>query len=707
MKKLTLFLVLLLLLIGPGCSGPAEPGSEKHIQDATNTIDDKSLIHADNNKSDWLSYGKNYYEDRYSELEQINKENVGKLGLAWNITLGTKRGIEATPLVVDGIMYLSGPWSKVYAINCRAGKMIWEYDPQVPPGYGEKACCDVVNRGVALYKGKVYVGTLDGRLVALDASNGKPVWTMQTVDTTKPYTITGAPRVVDGKVIIGNGGAEYGVRGYITAYDANTGKQAWRFFTVPGNPAQPFESDDMKMAAKTWDGNWWEYGGGGTAWDAMAYDPGLKLLYVGTGNGSPWNRQYRSPQGGDNLFLSSIVAINPDNGKMVWYYQTTPGDTWDYTATQPLILANLSIKGEQRKVIMQAPKNGFFYVLDRTNGKFISARPYTYMNWAKGMDTTTGKPIENDFSRYENINAEIFPGPTGGHNWQPMAYNRKTQLVYFPVRESSFFYGKNLEWKYNQASVFGSGVGWNTGVGNDASKPIRKDTSSRKMVSVEKLVAWDPIAQREVWNRPLVGVWNGGVVTTGTGLVFQGTADGKFTAIDADNGKLLWEYNIGSGIIGTPMTFEIDGKQYITIAAGWGGVLGLWDKFTEKIQPGTVYTFALDGHTDPPVFAKVEPKKLTDLSYTASTKELEHGAILYDQYCGSCHNSIADGEGSIPDLGYSTVSTHQSFREIVLNGAYLPAGMPSFSNRLSDKDVKDIQNFVLATAGKKIAEMKK
>jgi quinohemoprotein ethanol dehydrogenase len=341
-----------------------------------------ALSLAEDTTKEWLLHGRNYYEDRYSPLEQINKENVSKLGLTWSLNLGTRRGIEATPIVAGGVMYVSGPWSKVYAIDVRNGKLIWTYDPKVPGRFGEKACCDVVNRGVALYRGIVYLGTLDGRLIALNAKNGLPVWTVLTVDNSKPYTITGAPRVIGGKVIIGNSGSDYGVRGYITAYDAGSGKQVWRFYTVPGNPAEPFENEAMELAANTWKGKWWEYGGGGTAWDAMAYDPALNLLYVGTGNGGPWNREHRSPGGGDNLFLASILALDPATGQLKWHFQTTPGESWDYTATQPLILADLRINGTQRKVIMQAPKNGFFYVLDRTNGRFISARPYVYVNWA-------------------------------------------------------------------------------------------------------------------------------------------------------------------------------------------------------------------------------------------------------------------------------------------------------------------------------------
>jgi quinohemoprotein ethanol dehydrogenase len=487
----------------------ADRRSNSSIKDITNAIDDERLVNADKTPGDWLSYGRNYAEDRYSNLDQINKDNIKNLGLAWSLNIGSiVNGMETTPVVSDGIMFLTGPWSMVYAVNALTGKKIWTYDPKVPGRYGQTPCCDMVNRGVALYKGKVYVGTIDGRLVALDASTGQTAWEILTVDTTKPYTITGAPRVVDGKVVIGNGGAELGVRGYVTAYDAMTGKQVWRFYTVPGDPSKPFESKEMKMAAKTWTGNWWEYGGGGTVWDAMAYDPELGLLYIGTGNGSPWNRYHRSPGGGDNLFLSSIIALDVEKGEMAWYYQTTPGDTWDFTATQHMILADIRIRGELKKVLMQAPKNGIFYVLDRTNGKLISAKPYTFINWATGIDSVTGRPIETEYGRYMNENAEIFPGPIGGHNWQPMAYNYKTQLVYFPVRNLHMLYGQDATWKYNKPSAgFGSGIGWNIALGYDSSKSLRKETDAPTIG--EKLTAWDPVNQREAWSVPHKGLWNG------------------------------------------------------------------------------------------------------------------------------------------------------------------------------------------------------
>lgn len=538
------------------------PGTKEHISSVTEKVDDLRLYNADETPGDWLSYGRNYQEDRFSPLNQITKSNIDSLGLAWSFNMEVQRGIEATPIVVDGIMFVTGNYSVVYSIDARKGELLWKYDPEVSPMVGIKACCGSINRGVALYKGLVYVGALDGRLIALNSITGQPKWEVQTVDTTANYTITGAPRVVDGKVIIGNGGAEYGVRGYITAYDAMTGEQEWRFYTVPGDPSLPFESKAMENAAKTWTGQWWKYGGGGTAWDAMAYDPELNLLYVGVGNGSPWNRLHRSPEGGDNLYLSSIVAINPQNGELVWYYQTTPGDNWDYTATQHLILADLNIKGQLRKVIMQAPKNGFFYVIDRTNGEFISAEPYVYTNWASSIDPKTGRPVENDWSGYEEGDVEIFPSVFGGHNWQPMAYNPQTRLVYIPAQETSMIFTHDPDWKFVEApGKQNVGIIWG---GKGPKDKVLRDSLAPDPNPVGRLIAWDPVNQKEVW-------WNGGVLTTDGGLVFQGGGDGHFVAYDAENGDKLWEIDLGTGIMAAPMTFEADGVQYISVAVGWGG----------------------------------------------------------------------------------------------------------------------------------------
>ena len=578
MKKPDSFLLIAgILMIIASCAPEPEPATTEHIKAVTRKIDDDHLRLADEHTGDWLSYGKNYNEDRFSPLNQINATNIDSLGLAWSINLGTKRGIEATPIVVDGIMYVTGPWSVVYAIDARKGELIWTYDPEVPKEYGEKACCDVINRGVAIYKGFVYVGTLDGRLVAINAATGEKSWETLTVNQNKAYTITGAPRVVKGNVIIGNGGAEYGVRGYVTAYDALSGEEVWRFYTVPGNPADGFESKAMEDAAKTWTGEWWKFGGGGTAWDAIAYDPELNLVYIGVGNGAPWNRDIRSPEGGDNLYLSSIIALNPDDGSLKWHYQTTPGETWDYTATQQIILTDLDINGEKRKVLMQAPKNGFFYVIDRITGAFISAEPYVYVNWAKSIDKVTGRPIETPNSRYPNMNTEIAPSAAGGHNWQPMAYSPVTGLVYIPAREFGMFYGQPADFNYTD-----DGRSWNTGSEFNAANKVQEDTLARQFFG--KLIAWDPIKQKEVWNVKRPSPWNAGVLVTEE-FVFQGTAEGDLVAYDAHSGEKVWSYPLKTGIIAPPITYKVDGVQYITIPVGWGGVLGLWMKFTEQINP--------------------------------------------------------------------------------------------------------------------------
>lgn len=648
-------------------------------------VDDHALRKSSEHPNEWLSYGLNYAETRHSPLNQINKSNIDSLGLAWSFELGSKRGLEATPIVSNGIMYFTGSWSKVYAVDAKSGEMLWTYDPKVPKEYGEKVCCDVINRGVAIYKNMIYVGSLDGRLIAINSSTGQKEWEVVTVDQSKPYSITGAPRIVKGKVIIGNGGADLGVRGYVTAYDAMTGNEEWRFYCVPGNPNDPFESEAMEEAAKTWTGEWWKYGGGGTPWDAMAYDPELNLLYVGTGNGAPWNRDIRSPGGGDNLYLSSIVALNPDNGELVWHYQTTPGDTWDYTATQHIILADIEISGKERKVLMQAPKNGFFYVLDRESGELISADPYVYTNWAKEIDMATSRPIENEFARYPNMNAQISPNAGGGHNWQPMAYNSKTGLVYIPAREGGMFYGQPSNWEYADDSR-----SWNTGSDFNEKITIVEDSMSGR--NFGKLIAWDPIQQKEVWSVWQKSSWNAGVLTTDD-LVFQGNAEGEFSAFDALTGKVLWKYPLETGIIASPITYEIENVQYVSILVGWGGVMGIWSKYTEQINPGTLYTFALGENEQLPEFAKVPEKKFIDLEIEASRDEIENGAILFNRYCGKCH-----GGGIIPDLKYSTEAVFASFQKIVSDGILLPLGMPKFEGRLNSSEIENIKNYILHSA---------
>ena len=525
--------------------------------------------------AEWLTTGRDFAETRYSPLDQIDVDNIEELGLAWSWMI-PKSGarLEATPVVSDGVMYATGPKSFVFALDARTGEKQWQWDPGIPGGRegGPSVCCGEVNRGVALYGGKVFVGLLDGRLVALDRETGQVEWSVQTTPRGTDYSVTGAPRIVKGNVIIGNGGAEYGVRGYVTAYDTATGDQVWRSYTVPGNPADGFENDAMRAAAETWTGEWWIVGGGGTVWDGMAYDPEANLLYVGTGNGSPWNRDVRSPGGGDNLYLSSILALNPDNGELVWHYQTTPGDDWDYTATQPLMLLDLTIYGRERKVIVQAPKNGFFYVIDRLTGELISATPFADdLTWAIGVDVDTGRPIETPEARYGLTGNGVYlsPGPGGAHNWPPMSWNPSTELVYLPAQNSSSYYAKADEFEYRQ------GV-WNTGIGRSsrAERPERPELSGPRTL----LLAWDPAANTEAWRVVSRGA-HGGTMSTGGNLLFRGAGD-QFIAHDARTGEELWSATVGQGT-GTPVTYELDGTQYVSIAAGR--------------RVGRVYTFVLDG----------------------------------------------------------------------------------------------------------------
>lgn len=690
MKKLVLLFAAAVLVIGSiAFITKSIPGSSLHIAKVVGAVQDQQIASVDDNTGDWLTYGRNYGEERFSPLGQITKENVGQLGLAWSLNLGTKRGIEGTPLVVDGIMFLSGPWSIVYAIDTRKGKILWTYDPQVPKGFGEKACCDVVNRGLAMYKGNIFVGTLDGRLVSINAATGKKKWEVLSVSHDRSYTITGAPRVMDGKVIIGNSGAEYGVRGYVTAYDAMTGKKVWRFYTVPGNPANGFEHPELEVAAKTWNGEWWKYGGGGTAWDAFAYDPKLKLIYVGTGNGSPWNREIRSPGGGDNLYLSSILAIHAETGKLKWHYQTTPGDSWDFTAVQQIILTQLEIKGKQRNVLMQAPKNGFFYVLDRDTGELLSAEPYVYVNWASKVDMKTGRPVENPNARYINSNEQIYPSVIGGHNWQAMAFNPKTKLVYIPAREQSENFGNQKDFVYNKDY-------WSVGTKSNPANPTNKDPFVAK--SFGKLIAWDPVQNKEVWHKAEKTGWNSGVLTT-SDLVFQGTAEGDFNALDARTGQVLWTKNLGTGIVAPPITYLVDGVQYVSIAVGWGGVMGMFYRSTEQINPGTVYTFAIGKNTEMPVFEKQAKKEYLTLPVEVTAAQVEKGGNLFEKYCSSCHTLGANNPGgTIPNLTYSHPDIMGAFQQIVGDGIFLPKGMPKFGGRLSNEDISNIKGFILASA---------
>ena len=668
-------------------SSDSVKGAEKVDKDfiIANTADTKN----------WPTYGLDYAETRFSKLTQITDKNVGELGLVWSYELGSTRGVEATPLVVDGVMYVSASWSVVHAVDVRTGQKIWTFDPEVPPETGKKACCDVVNRGVALYQGKVFVGALDGRLIAVDALTGKKVWEQDTRPSPdSPMTITGAPRVFNGKVIIGNGGAELGLRGYITAYDAETGKQAWRWYTVPGDPSKPFENAAMEMAAKTWDpsGKYWEAGGGGTVWNSMVFDPELNLMYIGVGNGAPWSQAARSPAGGDNLFLNSIVALNPDTGEYVWHYQETPGDNWDYTATQDIILADIEIDGKPRKVFLHAPKNGFFFVVDRTDGKFISAKNFVDVNWASGYDAN-GRPIENPEARRTDKPIEVIPTVFGAHSWHSMSFNPEHGLAYIPAQGIPLTLKHDPKWVgpgTNEPGQPMSGIGWNTAMLVNAEQPTAKPFG--------RLIAWDPVHQKEVWRHEHISPWNGGTLTTAGNLVFQGTADARFMAFNAKTGEKLWETPTGTGVVAAPVTYEVDGQQYVSVAVGWGGVFGLSQRVSELKTPGTVYTFALGGKAKMPAFVDYAlGKLLSGVKYNPD--HVAEGTALYVSNCVFCHGVPGvDKGGNIPNLGYMDEDYIENLDKFIFNGPATTRGMPDFTGKLTAADVEKLKAFIQGTA---------
>jgi len=661
-------------------------------------VDAQRLIDADQEPENWLAHGRTYSEQRYSPLDSIDRDNVDSLGLAWHRDLGTRRGLEATPLVIDGVLYFTGTYSEVLAVDARSGKTLWRNDLDVDRARAKFMCCDVVNRGLAAWDDKLFVGTMDGRLVALDPENGEILWDTLTVDLERPYSITGAPRVVDGKVLIGNGGGELGVRGYISAYDAQTGERLWRFYTVPGNPEEPFENPILEKAAQTWGGGpWWEIGGGGTVWDSMAYDPELDLLYIGVGNGTPWNKHVRSPEGGDNLFLSSIVALDPDTGEYVWHYQTTPGEGWDYTATQHLILAELEIDGVERNVIMQAPKNGFFYVLDRETGELLSAENYVPVSWAEGVDMQTGRPIQTD-NDYSQGPVYQFPSPMGGHNWQPMCYSPDTGYVYIPARQLAMVYRQDADFEYEPEF-------WNVGmdVMKDITVPPWMDSELVKKVGEAMaqgfLLAWDPVEQKAVWRANAGSPWNGGALCTAGGLVFDGTGRGQVRAMDASNGEVLWSFDAQQGIIGTPVTYLVDGEQYVSILVGWGGAFGLSFGFAsntveEPSTQGRLLTFKLDGIGQlPPVRREARmpeppPRKARDAT-------VDRGNTLYHKYCVYCHGPRAITHPNIADLRTMDAETHRDFLAIVLGGAQTDQGMPGFSDTLARDEAVAIHAYLI------------
>lgn len=684
------FLVTLIFL--SGCS--QKVSTEENLAAAssnTANVSSSRLAQAGSEPDQWMTYGGNYEEQRYSALKQITKDNINQLGLVWYADYDTNLQQEGTPLYIDGVIYISTAWSKLYAYDAATGQELWKYDPEVPGAWAVNVCCGLVNRGIAAYNGKIYIGTLDGRLVAVDAATGDEVWSIMTIDQSKRYSITGAPRVAEGRVLIGNSGAEFGVRGYLSAYDAETGELDWRFYTVPGNPENGFENKTLEKAAETWNGEWWTVGGGGTVWDAIVYDPKTQLIYIGVGNGSPWSAEERSPGGGDNLFLSSIVAVKADTGEYVWHYQTTPWETWDYTATQPIMVANLDIDGKQRRVVMQAPKNGFFYVLDAETGELLSADAYTEVNWADGIDMATGRPKVRPEARYD-VTGKPFnalPGPQGAHGWHSMAYSYETNYVYLPVQHAWFPFVDDPNYKPQD-------VGYNLGVDFSAPATFYRDNPQESNEFIGYLIAWDPIKRKEVWRGESNQGPTGGALATASGLVFQGGGSNQdFRAYDALTGEKVWSMEAQTGVVAAPISFELDGKQFIAVSVGGNQAGGYFAPNYSRML-----VFGLGGTTELPAVPEYTERPLSPPPATASAEIVESGRRHYSQYCASCHGVEGQTRGAIfPNLTRTPMlHTQLGFDQTVLQGIRSDNGMASFSNVLSESDSEEIRAYLIARA---------
>ena len=688
MKKMSLMAPLYIcLLLLSAC------GKEPDV-----VVYDDAAIANESQTGEWLAYGRTHNERRFSPSDQINTSNVAKLKVDWFLDLPRDVGLVSTPLVVDGTLYFTGTMNVIRAVDAVTGKLLWEYDPQVAKAIaGKRQSGWKHNRGISFYEGKLFAATWDGRLFALDAETGEEIWTVRTFDLDQALYITGAPKAFNGKVLIGNGGTEAGpTRGWVTAYDADTGEEAWKFHIVPGNPADGFENEAMEMAARTWTGEWWKHGGGGNAWHAFTYDAEFNAIYIGTGNGSPWNRKIRSPEGGDNLFLCSIVALDADTGEYRWHYQTTPGESWDYNSNMDIVLADLQFGDDAIKAILHAPKNGFFYVIDRATGKLVSAEPFVETTWASHIDIETGRPVEVPGARYEVDAAYITPNAYGAHSWHSMSYSPQSGLAYIPAQHYASNYsdqGYDIEGFQMEAFVGGLGV-----------DPLLAEQPREYPAS---LIAWDPLKQQAAWEIPQKSGPNGGTLTTAGNLLFQGRADGRILAYDATTGEELWNFNAGLGMTAAPITYELNGRQYVSILVGWGGgSAGLGSMFsTEEYSArhlGWDYgkhirrlvTFSLQGTADmpalpPPHFAKpIEAPDFEIDPALAAQGAMEFGA------CGSCHGLFALASGMAPDLRASAIALDaESFSAVVRDGALVARGMPGMPG-ITDAQLDALQHYI-------------
>jgi len=639
---------------------------------------------------EWHNHGGDSDETGYSRLDQIKDSNVARLGLAWSLDLPGEASLQATPLAVGGLLYFTGSYAAVYAVDAATGRQVWKFDPKTWEQFPQKMHAGFgANRGAAYANGRIYSAALDGRLFALDAKTGAVIWSVETTARDTPQSITGAPRVYNDKVIIGQGGADFGARGYVTAYEQATGKQAWRFYVVPGSPEQNQGNEPLERAAKTWNGEFWKKGGGGGGpWDSMTFDAELNRVYVGTANAAPYDPEQRSPGGGDNLYTASIVALDADTGKYLWHYQVNPRDSWDYDSVQQMTLATLTIDGKPRKVLMQAPKNGFFYVIDRTNGKVISAGKLGKVTWADRIDLATGRPVERPNVRYETGESVIYPSSAGAHSWMRQSYDPATGLVYIPYMNLGMILKRGAP-DENGVFVMGLNVIGHT-EGPDEGKGA--------------MIAWDPVKQQERWRAPIETIWNGGALATAGNLVFQGTGEGNLIAYDARTGKVLWKYYVGMGVIAAPITYTVGGKQYLAVLAGYGGSAGIWSKFMNAgwkyRDPRRLLTFALDGQGK---LAAVEQRSptvhpLDDPKLKLNPADVGAGKLLF-MACASCHGFHVVGAGGPgPDLRESAIALDAAaFRNVVIGGALISKGMPQIT-MFNEQQIEQIRAYIRSEA---------
>ncbi|MGE3690807.1 MAG: PQQ-dependent dehydrogenase, methanol/ethanol family [Novosphingobium sp.] len=644
-------------------------------------------------EADWPGVGGAPDEAGYSRLSQINTETVNRIGLAWSLDLPHEGILEATPLAVGGTLYFTGGRAVVYAVDGATGNLLWTFDPEVWKVHPEKMTLFFgVNRGMAYENGRLFFAALDGRLFALDAASGKQLWVVETLEPGNMKTSTGAPRVMNGKVIIGNGGGDYGERGYVTAYDQTSGKQLWRFYMTPGSPEENKGNPAMEMAARTWGPDHWKIaGGGGTVWNGMTYDPETNRIYIGTGNAGPYNPSTRDPGGGDNLFIASILALDADTGKYVWHYQENPREGWDYKASPNIVMATLNLDGKPRKVLLHAPTNGFFYVLDRDTGKLISAKKATLVTWAKSIDLKTGRPIEEPDIRYRKGGFDMYPGMIGGHDWQAMSYSPKTGLAYVPMQQIGVRFGGSST---SEEAM---------NMGDLTIEPVANRPGDGKGT----LVAWDPVRQRPAWKVQHSELWNGGTLATAGGLVFQGAADGYFYVYDAANGRELWKFNAGHGIVAAPMSYSLGGRQYVSVLSGYGGAIGMFGRLINPgwkwgAQPRRLLTFALDGKASIPPSAPPDKQvhPIDDPSMKLDPADVAAGGRVALR-CMICHGGRMVANGSTgPDLRESHIALQvDSLTQVLRQGALAQYGMPRF-DKLSDTEIRQIHAYIRAEARK-------